>query len=99
VEIVTDHRTLENFMYQKELSKRQARWMEYLSQYEYTITYIPGEDNTVTDALSRLPDENGIVDVEACAVFSIEGDTNWVRRIEKGYRSDPWCMGIIDDLA
>jgi hypothetical protein len=99
VEIMTDHRTLENFAYQKELSKRQAQWMEYLSQYEYTITYIPGEDNTVADALSRLPDENGIIDVEACAVFSIEGDTNWARRIKKGYRSDPWCMGIIDDLA
>jgi hypothetical protein len=99
VEIVTDHRTLENFAYQKELLKRQVRWMEYLSQYEYTITYIPGEDNTVADVLFRLPDENGIVDVEACTVFSIEGDTNWARRIKKGYRLDPWCMGIIDDLA
>lgn len=52
VEIFTDHRTLENFDYQKDLSKCQARWMEYLSQYEYTITYIPGEENSIADALS-----------------------------------------------
>jgi hypothetical protein len=26
-----------------------------MSQYDLTITYIHGEDNTVADALSRLP--------------------------------------------
>lgn len=54
--IYTDHKTLENFHKQWELSRRQARWMEFLSQYEGKIVYIKGEDNTVADALSRLPD-------------------------------------------
>jgi len=28
------------------------QWQEFLSQYDMTITYIRGEDNTVADALS-----------------------------------------------
>lgn len=50
----TDHRTLENFTTQKHLSRRQARWQEFLGQYDYKIAYIRGEDNQAVDALSRL---------------------------------------------
>lgn len=53
--VYTDHRTLENFDTQKDLSRRQLCWQEFMSQYDMTITYICGEDNTVADALSRLP--------------------------------------------
>ena len=53
--IYTDHKTLENFNTQKDLSRRQARWMELMSQYNAKIIYVKGGDNTVADALSRLP--------------------------------------------
>jgi hypothetical protein len=53
--VYTDHRTLENFMTQRELSRRQARWQEFFGQYDFSIQYIRGEDNSVADALSRLP--------------------------------------------
>ena len=33
------------------------RWAEFLSQYDYDIHYVKGEENTVADGLSRLPDE------------------------------------------
>jgi hypothetical protein len=56
--VYTDHRTLENFESQKDLSRRQARWMEHLSQFDMSIHYICGEDNTVADALSWLPLDN-----------------------------------------
>jgi thioesterase domain-containing protein len=53
--VYTDHRTLENFNMQWDLSRRQIRWKEFLSQYDMMIRYIKGDDNTVADALSRLP--------------------------------------------
>jgi hypothetical protein len=61
ITICTNHQTLQNFEGQKELPKRQARWMEYMSQYDCSIHYINGDDNCVADALSRLPEtvENG----------------------------------------
>ena len=54
-QIYTDHKTLQNFTHQRDLSRRQARWMEFFSQYDGKIVYVKGEDNTVADALSRLP--------------------------------------------
>lgn len=53
--IYTDHKTLQNFDTQRDLSCRQARWMEFLSQYDGKIVYVKGEDNCMADALSRLP--------------------------------------------
>ena len=55
-EVWTDHRTLEHFNMQRDLSQRQARWMELMSQYDATIHYLPREENCAADTLSRLPD-------------------------------------------
>jgi hypothetical protein len=38
--VYTNHRTLENFNTQKDLSCWQLKWQEFLSQYNMTITYI-----------------------------------------------------------
>jgi len=51
----TDHKTLLNFPTQRELSRRQARWMELLSIYDCKFVYVKGEANSVADALSRCP--------------------------------------------
>jgi hypothetical protein len=53
--VYTDHRTLLNFNTQKDLSRRQSRWMEELSIYNLKFVYVKGEDNCVADALSRAP--------------------------------------------
>jgi len=53
--VYTDHKTLKIFHIQQDLSWRQARWMEFMSQYDAKIVYVKGEDNTVANALSRLP--------------------------------------------
>ncbi|KAL7284480.1 hypothetical protein ACG7TL_001771 [Trametes sanguinea] len=52
--ICTDHKALEYLMSQKHLSPRQHRWMDVLNEFRFTIHYIPGETNTLADALSRI---------------------------------------------
>ncbi|QRV80826.1 Retrovirus-related Pol polyprotein from transposon [Ceratobasidium sp. AG-Ba] len=41
-------------MTQKEVSPRQARWLETLSQFDFEIKYIEGSKNVLADALSRI---------------------------------------------
>lgn len=71
--------------------------MEYLLQYEYSISYIKGEDNMVADALLRLP-ETVTIPTSVNAVFDIESNPRLFVRIRKGYLKDTWCTGILQDL-
>ncbi|GJJ67909.1 hypothetical protein EMPS_00255 [Entomortierella parvispora] len=52
----TDHATLRHFPTQPKLTRRQARWMELLQEYDFDFKYKRGVDNIVPDALSRRPD-------------------------------------------
>jgi len=51
--VFTDHKILEYFNSTKLLNRRQARWSEILSQFNFKIVYRPGEKNGKLDALSR----------------------------------------------
>ena len=56
VVVYTDHRNLEYFHTTKTLNRRQPRWAEILSEFNFVITYRPGEKNGKGDALSRRTD-------------------------------------------
>jgi hypothetical protein len=56
VVIRTDHRSLQFFMTQRLLSRRQARWAETLGEFEFVVQHVAGVDNGSADALSRRPD-------------------------------------------
>jgi len=51
--VITDHKALEFFKSQAQLSNRQRRWMDYMSRFDFDITYVKGEYNKVADCLSR----------------------------------------------
>ena len=51
---LTDHKGLVHLLNQKNLSGRQARWLEKISPFSFKVTYIPGSENLVADALSRM---------------------------------------------
>ena len=57
IKVYTDHKALEYFMTSKTLNSRQARWAEILADYDFIITYRPGAQNPLADALTRRDDE------------------------------------------
>ena len=54
-QVFTDHDNLRYFMNTKILSRRQARWAEYLSRFHFSIIHRPGKRNPA-DGPSRRPD-------------------------------------------
>jgi len=42
-------------MTEKLLNRRQARWSEFLTRFDYKIVYRPGKSNGKADALTRRP--------------------------------------------
>ena len=66
VDVVTDHKNLEYFSTTKLLTRRQARWSEYLSQFNLVIRFRPGKLGAKPDALTRRWD-----------VYPKEGDSDY----------------------
>jgi len=43
ISVLTDHKNLEYFMMTKLLNRRQARWAQFLTQFNFKIVYRPGK--------------------------------------------------------
>jgi len=52
-EVFSDHKSLKYLFDQKELNMRQIRWLEYLKDFDFQLSYHPEKANVVADALSR----------------------------------------------
>ena len=50
---MTDNKGLKYLLDQPNLNARQARWLAFLSEYDFEIQHIKGKENKVVDALSR----------------------------------------------
>ena len=105
ITVYTDHCTLENFSTQKDLSHRQLRWQELMSQFDLDIAYIKGKDNCVANALSRLlpteseqsPDYHQVwANTHVGAVLSITTDAAVLADIVVGYKTDPFCQKLVE---
>ena len=53
IKVFTDHKNLEYFMTTKQLNRRQARWAEFLSEFNFKIMYRPGKQGEKPDILTR----------------------------------------------
>ena len=56
IDVVTDHKNLEYFATTKTLSRRQARWSEYLSSFNMVVRFRPGKLGEKPDSLTRRYD-------------------------------------------
>lgn len=54
-EVWTDHKNLEILHQPRNLTAKQMRWAEFFPRYHFKLGHIPGKDNFLADALSRLP--------------------------------------------
>jgi len=68
IDIITDHKNLEYFSTSKVLSRRQARWSAFLSQFNLVIRFRPGNLGAKPDTLTRRWD-----------IYPKEGDSGYAQ--------------------
>ena len=51
-EVFSDHKSLKYLFSQKELSMHQRRWLDFLKDYDFELSYHHGKANVVASALS-----------------------------------------------
>ena len=54
VVLFTDHKSFQYIFTQTDLNLCQRRWLELLNDYDRSILYHPGKDNTMANVLSRV---------------------------------------------
>ena len=58
ITILTDHKALQYFKEPQKLNRRQARWLLYLSRFNFVLQHRPGKSSAKPDALSRRADHD-----------------------------------------
>ncbi|XP_022864502.1 uncharacterized protein LOC111384459 [Olea europaea var. sylvestris] len=73
------------FQTQKKLSPKQARWQDFLAEFDYVMEYKPGKVNVVADALSRK--------AELAAISQATGTL--LEEIKQGLEHDPMAKTLM----
>ncbi|KAE8663644.1 hypothetical protein F3Y22_tig00112925pilonHSYRG00094 [Hibiscus syriacus] len=69
----------------KKLSPKQARWQDFLAEFDYTLEYKPGKANVVSDALSQK--------AKLSAISLAKGTV--LGRIKEGLEQDPMTRELV----
>lgn len=72
----------------------QQKWLAKLLGMNYEIVYKKGKNNKVADALSRLPEVNG--DVQLNAISSVQ--CHWLHEVTNSYNQDSCAQNAINNL-
>jgi reverse transcriptase-like protein/integrase-like protein len=71
INIRMDHKNLQYFCQPQKITGRQARWMEFLQDFDFVLNHIPGHINTIADLLSCQKDLNKGVDSQTCILLPL----------------------------
>lgn len=50
-EVYRDHKSMKYLLNQKELNMRKRRWLEFLKDFDFGLSYHPSKANVIVDAL------------------------------------------------
>ena len=67
-ELLTDHAALTYLHSSAGVHRRNVRWLDFLSQFDFEISHIKGKDNVVADSLSRIPGSELLTSFELCSM-------------------------------
>lgn len=101
-QVLTDHRNLEYFTSTKFLTRRLARWADFLIDFDFILRYRPGASNTQADILSREGTsrneqanqehvESAILSPKEIILAAIDftGDSSFLEEIRTATTKDP----------
>lgn len=88
----TDKKGLKYLLEQQVVEGEHHKWLLKLLSYNFDIQYKPGKDNTVADALSRLPAELMLATIFIPLILDFG-------EIEKQVIEDPYLANIINVIA
>ena len=100
---LTDHKGLTYLLNQKNLSGRQARWLEKISSFTFEVVYIAGSENVVADALSRIYSNDSLGTERARSEYTyhdvVDDDTNISDERRSSKETVPLLAGIEARIA
>ncbi|KAM1160926.1 hypothetical protein TB2_000069 [Malus domestica] len=85
--IKTDNVATSYFQTQQKLTPKQARWQEFLAEFDYKLEYKQGNENVVADALSRR--------VELMATV-LKPQSHLLGRVREGLSHDVQAKNIVE---
>ncbi|KAM2418624.1 hypothetical protein ACFX1W_025288 [Malus domestica] len=85
--IKTDNVATSYFQTQQKLTPKQARWQEFLAEFDYKLEYKQGKENVVADALSRR--------VELMATV-LKPQSHLLDRVREGLSHDVQAKNIVE---
>jgi hypothetical protein len=99
-ELKTNHQSLKHIFTQRDMNARQRQWSEFMSEYDFCISYIKGKEYVVVDALSRRPRIFSLVPLKVNlrehVLTQLQGDSWYLTitsNLERGRQLDPKYEG------
>ena len=90
--IWTDHKNLEYFMKAQKLNQQQARWVLYLSRFNFTLKHVPEVKMKKVDSLNRRLDWK--IEVEKNNENQVFIKDYWIRNL-----SEVVIEGLEEDIV
>jgi transposase InsO family protein len=83
--VFTDHQNLTYFQQPQRLTRRQARWVAELMEYDLKLTHKKGKEMIVADALSRRTDHSQGLEADNKDVTALPEDL-WIKLLDTELR-------------